>query len=704
MSFLTPLYVLGISAVVAPIIFHLIRRSPRGEVAFSSLMFLSPTPPRLTRRSRLDHLLLLLLRAVALCLLAFAFARPFMRQEARLDFADEGRRRIAVLIDTSASMRRGDLWPRALAGAREVIAACRPEDELAVYSFDAIARPLLAFSQSAELDPARRQPVATALLDRLAPTWAATNLGQALVDVVAAIEDVADRGTNSGRIPRRIVLVSDLSQGSRLDALGDYEWPKDVELELKALAGAGSNAGLELLADDAIAEPADATTRRARVSNDRSSRQERFEIHWVDEAGKSDGKPIDVYVPPGESRVVRVPLPKVSGHHRALHLTGDNYDFDNTAYLAEDRPEEVTVLFAGADRPDDSAGLLYYLERVFAAVQGRRVRVAPIAPTTALELEPVRSVPLVVVTSEATAENNRRLAKYLEGGGTVLYVLARPGRAETLAALAGSELPATTELVPRPDAMLGEIAFDHPLFASFAAAQFNDFTKIHFWKYRRIDGSVLKDARVVARFDTRDPAIIEKPIGKGRLVVFLSGWQPTDSQLARSSKFVPLMLSLLELGRPRLWSSASFMVGARVPLLAASDPGSDVVVHLPGGAAAKVAAGAGFFSETEQPGVYTIDTSAGERPFAVNLDPAESKTSPLHVETLEQLGCRLASQTSPKLDHEQIRQMQNAELESRQKIWRWLILAAIAVLIVETYLAGRTTVRSRLARAEAVAT
>ena len=61
MSFLAPLYVLGLAAVAAPIVFHLIRRSPRGEVPFSSLMFLSPTPPRLTRRSRLDHWLLLLL-------------------------------------------------------------------------------------------------------------------------------------------------------------------------------------------------------------------------------------------------------------------------------------------------------------------------------------------------------------------------------------------------------------------------------------------------------------------------------------------------------------------------------------------------------------------------------------------------------------------------------------------------------------------
>jgi Aerotolerance regulator N-terminal/von Willebrand factor type A domain len=704
MSFLTPLYVLGVSAIVAPLIFHLIRRSPRGEVPFSSLMFLSPTPPRLTRRSRLDQLLLLLLRAAALCLLAFAFARPFMRQEARLDFGDEGRRRVALLIDTSASMRRGELWPRAQALAHETIASCRPEDELALYSFDATAQPLLTFSESATLDPKGRQAQAGALVDRLAPSWAATDLGQALVDVVAAIEDVADRSTKSGRIPRRVVLISDLSEGSRLDALGEFEWPKDVELDLKTVAGKGSNAGLEVLAETTTADPVAATERRARVYNDRSSRVEKFELHWVDEEGKSNGKPIDVYVPPGESRVVRVPRLKASGTHRALRLTGDTFDFDNTAFLADDRPEDLKVVFAGLDRPDDTAGLFYYLERVFVAAEGRNVTVAPSAPTAALALEPVRSIPLVVVASEMTAENNRRLLKYLEEGGTVLYVLARAGRAETFAALAKSDAVVATEAAPRPDVMLREISFDHPLFSSFAAAQFNDFTKIHFWKYRRIDAGASRDARVLARFESGDPAIIEKPVGKGRLVVFTSGWQPADSQLARSSKFVPLMLSLLELGRPPLWKRATFVVGARVPLPATEGAGSDLVVHTPDGAKAKVAAGAGVFAETEQPGVYTIETPAGQRPFAVNLDSAESKTAPLNHETLEQLGCRLVSHSKPIVDHEQIRQMQNAELENRQKLWRWLILAAIAVLTVETYLAGRTAVRSRLARAEVVAT
>jgi hypothetical protein len=192
MSFLFPLYFLGLSAIAAPIVFHLIRRSPKGEVPFSSLMFLSPTPPRLTRRSRLDHWLLLLLRAAALGLLAFAFARPFFRQAASLDFGDRQERRIALLIDTSASMRRADLWPRAQALAGQVLSDCRPTDQVAVFAFDRTFRPLLTFHESATLDPGRRQSIARGLLARLAPTWGATNLGQALVDTVAAIEDVAD--------------------------------------------------------------------------------------------------------------------------------------------------------------------------------------------------------------------------------------------------------------------------------------------------------------------------------------------------------------------------------------------------------------------------------------------------------------------------------------------------------------------------------
>src|SRR6478609_5472170 len=113
MGVLAPLYLAGLAALSLPLIFHLVRRTPRGRQEFSSLMFLLPSPPRLTRRSRLDQIILLLLRLAALALLAFAFARPFLRESATLPFDALPGRRLAILLDTSASMRRGDLFTQA---------------------------------------------------------------------------------------------------------------------------------------------------------------------------------------------------------------------------------------------------------------------------------------------------------------------------------------------------------------------------------------------------------------------------------------------------------------------------------------------------------------------------------------------------------------------------------------------------------------
>jgi len=690
MSLLTPLYILGLSAIVAPIVLHLIRRSPRGEVPFSSLMFLSPTPPSVTRRSRLDHWLLLLLRATALALLAFAFARPFLRQTALLDNSEVPRRRIALLIDTSASMRRGDLWPRAKELASKVIADCRPTDQLALFSFDVAARPLLGFEESTTLDPTRRQAVAQGLLNSLSPSWGGTNLGQALIDTVTAIEDVADTSEKSGRMPRQVVLVSDLQQGSRLDSLGDFEWPSDVTLDLKTVTGDGSNAGLHGLGPMTEAEPAQADKEhRVRVSNDPGSRQDKFELLWVDEKGVGTGKPIEVYVPPAESRVVRVPRPTDSSPHRSLRLKGDGYEFDNTLYFTDERREEATVLYVGADKADDPAGHLYYLQRVFLDTTGRKVNVLSSLPSAALAWEPKHPPSLIVVTTEPSAENVRRLLEYVRGGGTLLYVVTAPGRAGALATLADVGSWDIEEAIVSRDVMLGEIAFDHPLFAPLAAAQFNDFTKIHFWKYRRLDPKSLGEARVLARFENGDAAVVEKAMGKGRLVVMTSGWQPVDSQLARSSKFVPLMAALLEGREARPLEATSYVVHDRVPLPVVEKGAMPLIVHKPDGTIGKTTPNVQFFAETDQPGVFTVDTPGGARSFAVNLDPMESKTVPLNVETLEQLGCRLASHVPKNVDQEQLRQMYSAELENRQKLWRWLILAAIGVLVVETWLAGR---------------
>src|SRR5262249_34701244 len=160
----------------------------------------------------------------------------------------------------------------------------------------------------------------------------------------------------------------------------------------------------------------------------------------------------------------------------------------------------------------------------------------------------------------------------------------------------------------------------------------------------------------LARFENGNAALVEKTVGKGSLIVLSSGWNPTDSQLARSSKFVPLMTTLLEGRDPRPFGEASHKVSDRVPL-PPGDAAKRRTVTKSDGSTVTLAAGSSPFTETDQPGVYNIDTVQGARMFAVNLDPVESKTAPLGVETLEQLGCRLAaSQDRLAADREHARQ------------------------------------------------
>jgi hypothetical protein len=703
MSFLTPFYFLGLAAIAAPIIFHLIRRSPKGEVPFSSLMFLAPTPPRLTRRSRLDYWLLLLLRAAALSLLAFAFARPFLRQAAHLDFGDARERRVAVLIDKSASMRRGDLWSRARALALETIDACRPNDQLAVYAFDTTCRPLLSFHESLTLEPGRRQTVAKALVDQLAPTWAGTNLGQAIVDTLASIEDVADTSEKTARMSRNLVLISDLAQGSRFDALGSIEWPSDVVLEVKSVTDTEPNAGLERLADSLDAKPGESDTfHRIRVFNNPGSDREKFDVTWADEKGLAIGKPVGVYVPPGESRVVRIPKPPLTLPSDTLRLLGDARGFDDTLYFANELDRQINVVYVGNDHDDDPQGLLYYLERVFVDNPRHKIHITASEPSKPLIWDPRKPPELVVVAAE-TPTNASALITYMKQGGTVLYVSTAPGPAQTLAALA-EVTPWNIEAakVGRGDVMLGEIAFDHPLFASLASAQFNDFTKIRFWNYRRIDAGRIANSRVVARFENGDPAIVEKIMGNGRLIVLASGWQPADSQLARSSKFVPLMAAFLEPRNPRPVLAADQKVGDRVPLPSTDSASKTITVRKPDGTSVAMEGPSTFFDQTDEPGIYTMDTPDGAVSFAVNLDPLESKTTPVPVETIEQFGVRLAKHSEKTIDREQVRQLHNAELEGQQRIWRWLILAVVGTLILETWLAGRARDRTRTLTAEAL--
>ncbi len=710
MSFLAPLFALGALAVAAPIIFHLIRRTSREKFQFSSLMFLQPTPPRMTRQSRLENLFLLLLRCLVLALLALGFARPFIQKQMGSETDAGAGRRIAILLDVSASMRQAGLWADARAKAETVLGTVTPADSVSILTFDRSARPLVSFDEWSTVSANDRVALARKRLEETTPGWHATHLGHALVSAVEALED------NSGRDPtkpapaaRKVVLITDAQEGARLDGLQGFEWPRGLEVDLQVVKpGKVTNAGLHLVGDTDERERVAETEIKVRVSNASTSKREQFQVGWV-QAGQKNatGPKVDVYVPPGQSRVATVPLPTNGVAMEELRLSGDDEEFDNTAFYVPPKAEQIQVVYLGADDPTDAAQPLYFLRRAFQETRRLKVELIArpgVAPVPSSELA---RASLLLATGALPPEGLKVTREFLESGRTVLYALPDAGAGgavgRSLAELLGL---GTLEVQEAPIgngvfALLGQIDFQHPIFAPFADPRFSDFTKIHFWKHRVLDPGAIKNARVIARFDRGAPALLEVPVGKGALYVLTSGWHPADSQLALSSKFVPMLYSMLELSGAIKAQLAQYSVGDSLTMAATgTNATAGVKVRTPSGKDITVPPGQRF-AATDAPGVYRGEIGTETVRLAVNLDPAESRTTPLAVETLERMGVPLKPLTAGDLkkEAEKKERLQATELEQRQKLWRWLLIGALVFLLLETAIAGRLTRRAAPATA-----
>ena len=118
MSFLAPLFFVGLAAIGIPILVHLIQRERKEVIHFPSLMFLRKIPYQSVERRRIHNWWLLALRAAAMLLLVSAFSRPFLTHaDEKSAAATTGAREVVILLDRSASMGYGDHWTRAKAEA-----------------------------------------------------------------------------------------------------------------------------------------------------------------------------------------------------------------------------------------------------------------------------------------------------------------------------------------------------------------------------------------------------------------------------------------------------------------------------------------------------------------------------------------------------------------------------------------------------------
>lgn len=687
MNFLAPWFFAGAAAIALPIIFHLVRQHIRKKKLFSSLMFLKPTPPKIKRRNRLENILLLLLRCALLLLLAAAFTRPFFKQPAEIQKTGQANEITAVLIDTSASMRRGTLWEETAEIAGSIFDELEDSQEVALIAFDHQTRTMISFEEWTRTEPSQRATMWKERLSVMQPSFGGTSLGNAMVNAAELLEDARSRNEATAEsITGRIIVVSDVQEGAHLDGLAGFNWPARVTVEIKTPEYRSlSNAGLHPVASDpnAILTSVQTNTARVFVSSASDSTKELFDISWINDRDHNLHEPEQVYLPPGQSRVTRLPSLTNNVTAQRIRLSGDDEPFDNTIFVVPAEPQEVRILSISDGLDSDVRSLSFFLKSVFQSTTRQSMLFANFGETAIISADD----PIDLLIAADKPEASRLVEQQLDRGNSVLLVLDREGSADLLKSVLDLPQLSIQEGQKRNYALLAKIEFEHPLFAPFFDSRFSDFSGIHFWKYRKLDTDQLPDARVLAEFDSGDPALIEIPRGTASLYILTTTWSPQDSRLALSSKFVPLIYSFLELNRPPQTEGQSLTIGDTVTAVGQFD---NATLTKPDG---EVVDNAPRSESFETPGIYVLESDNQSKiTVAVNIDSAESRTAPLEDENLIRLGVPMvgSSEKAAAAQLEREIQQKDSETEAKQKNWRWLLAAAVGIFLIESWLSGRS--------------
>ncbi len=667
MSWLFPIYLAGAAAIIAPILLHLRRRPPQDRVEFSTLMFLDASTPVPVSKRRLENWLLLLLRCLALILLALMFARPFMQSEsAASSSADQA---TLILLDRSASMRRDDLWKRGLAEAERLFKAAKITDRIALAVFDRELTQVWSFEEDRNT-PANRSAALQSRLAMLAPTWSGTQLDRALIAAVPSFD------ASTAKLKKRIHLITDLQEGTHLDALRTIAWPAELTLNVHRLDPAtNDNLSIALAARDEEGN-ADALV-RIRLSNTRDSALRDFTLAW--EKGPTTDS-ITAQIPAGASRILTAP--PNSTNATTLTLTGDKYDFDNRLFIAPPQPRAVRIHFLGDEATrDEAAAPLYYLARALQPT-------ATLAPVlTAGKAMPAQKPDVLVISgSMPSAGTHAALRDFVSAGGFLVEVASSSADAALLQTLTGISGINVKEGDANDDySMLADVKTEHPLLKPFGDPKLRDFTKLRFWKHRQIE---VKDAgnklETLASFDNGQPAILSARIGKGTLIVMASGWHPGDSQFALSTKFVPLLYGWLAAAGFSHDPAATLLVGEDLPL----DAASGYTITEPAGKTHSLNAGESFTAT--QIGLYRVQSATHTKTVAVNLPPDEGRVLPMAPQKLAEYGIKLSSGAdSAGASETSDERLTATDTEQKQQSWWYVLLMLLGVLLLETWVAGR---------------
>ena len=610
MSFLYPAFLIGGLAVAIPVVLHLLRREVAPEVPFTAVRLLQRSPVERTHRRRLRDLLLLAARIVALLLLAFAFARPYVQGAA------PARLRV-IAIDRSYSMAGTERFERARELARRAIDEAGGA-RVALVGLDDRAEVLSEPGGASE---------ARAALDRVGPGYGGTRYS-ALFDKVAELALGAEG---------ELVFVSDL-QASGWAQAGTAALPPGWQLELRDAGPIPSNLSLTAV----TVEPTRVVASIRNSGPAAKTTRVRLELDGRTVAGA------DVVVPPSVTSSTAIAWRSpASGALAVVVDDPGGLDADNARYVAlgEQGALKVLILTSGGQSGlyvsralETSVGEEGALDRD--AVDGARA--------SAMTAEAMSSYPVVVLLSTRGLERRAReqvAAHIREGAG--LFAAAGPDiDLSVLSGLAGEQPPLSAKAEEGQTLTLAATDSRHPVFRPFGTLAAN-LGQVRFTRTWRVQP---EGWSAVARFSNGAAALLERPVGQGRVVLFASDLDRRWNDFPLHPAFVPFVLETVR-----------YTAGTR------RQPREYTVRSAPPGT------GPG-------PGVFKTQDN---RIVSVNVDPDEGTADRLTEEAFAGRIQKTAAGSGRSLDE------QARRTEARQSYWQYGLLVMIAALVAESFV-GRS--------------
>ncbi len=671
MAFLNPVFLLGAMAASIPVLVHLVRRTRARRIEFPSLMFLRRIEQKTIRKRKLRNLLLLAMRCAALMLLALAFARPYFTGT-NAQASDSGKSSSVILLDGSYSTRFADTFNRARLAARDIVNRAAADERLALIQFGQ------GYSILMPLKADRAQ--ASALLDSAAPTLEATDYLQAIQAADSVLKDAGGE--------RRIYLISDFQEsGWNRDAPpiklrpGVQLIPVDVsESKPENLAVASVQAEPIIYAQKYAGKVV------ARVTNFGSNDARDVAVDFKLNDLTVERRPINLG--PGASETIEFSGFNVpEGSNRAtVEIAGDQFPLDDKYFftLTRDNQSKVLAIETASRGRSES----FFLQQALLAGENNR---HALTIKTAGSVNPAELDSYQVVIVNDVADISDALATALKafaerGGGLILAAgkhAEATGFNRAFAAIAPAELG---EIVQTRGsyALMSQVKMDHPIFSAFAKGGRLASTRVY--AYHR--ATAKEGTSVIAALDDGSPLIIEGTAGSGKVLLVTTTLDTAWNDLPLTPMYLPLVRQTLEYlgGRE---TASSYIIGQMFAASPDAEGALPLVENPAGGRiedARRTATGELSIPASEQ-GFYRLRYRTTVENVAVNLDTKESDLAKLSVdEFIASVTPGPGNQNGQPFQGERL---SAEEIESRQRLWLPLLIAALALFLAEALMARR---------------